>query len=77
MSASEGGGAGPTGRDREDLLLELLAEQAEQDDEADAGRLWPLRLVQGEDDVVAETSDDHDRGRWSAEELAMHVVEEP
>lgn len=73
MSASEGGG----GRDREELLLELLVEQAEQDDEPDSGRLFPLRLVQGEDDVVTETSYDHDRGRWAAEELAMHLVEEP
>ena len=70
-------GAGTTRREDDDRLLELLLEQVEQEDERDEGPLFPLRLVQGEDDMVTETSRDHDRGRWSAEELAMHLVEEP
>lgn len=63
-----------TGRDAEDHLVDLLIAQVE-DEEPDEGRLYPLRLVQGEDDVLTETS--RDRGGWSAEELAMHLVEEP
>ena len=66
-----------TDRDDDDRALDRLAEQAEQeDDEHDEGRLFPLRLVQGEDDMVTEAASDHERGRWSAEELAMHLVEE-
>lgn len=56
-------------------LLDLLVAQVEQEDQPDEGPLFPLRLVQGEDDVVAEAS--RDCGGWSAEELAMHLVEEP
>lgn len=62
-------------RDDDERLVDLLAEQSEEDqDDADMGRLYPMRLVQGEDDVRADTS--YDRGGWSAEECAMHLVEE-
>lgn len=63
--------------DEADRALDLLVEQTEQeDDEHDQGPLFPLRLVQSDDDMVTEATDDHERGRWSAEELAMHLVEE-
>jgi hypothetical protein len=59
----------------EEQFVDLLIGQVEQEDEPDEGPLFPLRLVQGEDDVVVETS--RDGGGWSAEELAMHLVGEP
>jgi hypothetical protein len=59
----------------EERLVDLLVAQVEQEDEPDEGPLFPLRLVQGDDDVVVEAS--RDCGGWSAEELAMHLVEEP
>lgn len=61
-------------RDDEDRLVALLGDEFEDDDRLE-GRLYPLRLVQGDDDVLPGTS--RDRGGWSAEELAMHLVEEP
>lgn len=77
MTPSEGGDARTTRRGREERLVDLLAEQFDEEDVPDGGRLFPLRLVQGDDDVLTETSRDPDRGRWSAEELAMHLVDEP
>ena len=60
--------------DDEDRLVELYADEVEEDEPSE-GPLYPMRLVQGEDDIVTDTS--RDRGGWSAEELAMHLVEEP
>lgn len=77
MAPSTDDGGGTTRREDEDRLLDLVLEQLGEDDEPDQGRLFPLRLVQGEDDMVTETCREHDRSRWSAEELAMHLVEEP
>lgn len=74
MDPSTNDGARSTGLDGVERLVDLLVAQIE-DDEPVEVRLYPLRLVQGEDDVVADTC--RDRGRWSAEELAMHLVEEP
>jgi hypothetical protein len=66
-----------TDRDDDDRALDLLVEQTEQEDDAhDQGPLFPLRLAQGEDGMVTEAVTDHERGRWSAEELGMHLVEE-
>jgi hypothetical protein len=61
-------------RDDEDRLVDLFEDEVEEDGQ-DEGPLYPMRLVQGEDDIVTDTS--RDRGGWSAEELAMHLVEEP
>jgi hypothetical protein len=62
-------------RGEEERLVDLLAEQFEEDqDEPDSGRLYPLRLLQTDDDVLADTS--YDRGGWSPEECAMHLVED-
>jgi hypothetical protein len=78
MTSSASGGAG---RGDEERLLDLLVAQIEQEEQAAAlevgseGRLFPLRLVQGEDDIVADAY--RDRGGWSAEELAMHLLDEP
>lgn len=76
MRASRQDSAATTGRRGDDeRLVDLLAEQSEQDlDDEDLGRMYPMRLVDGEDDVRADTS--YDRGGWSAEECAMHLVEE-
>ena len=59
--------------DDDEGLVDLLVDEVE--DESREGPLYPMRLVQGEDDIVTDTS--RDRGGWSAEELAMHLVEEP
>lgn len=61
--------------DAEQRLVDLLAEQGEQDeDRVDVRPLYPFRLVQGDDDLLTETC--RDGGGWSAEELAMHLVQE-
>lgn len=65
----------PTPDDEEGPVALPGDEVEDEDEELREGRMYPMRLVAGDDDVVTDTS--LDRGGWSAEELAMHLEEEP
>jgi hypothetical protein len=61
----------------DERLVDLLVEQYEQehdDDVVDRSSGFPLRLVEAGDDTHATGY--RDSGGWSAEELAMHLVDD-